>query len=215
MGNNPNCNPTQADHAATHTALPSDSRAVLRASVMLKCPLETPQLWQSHAMWGWSIMPQLSHLYSQWCSTNQAGCGSGQPGLVVGNPVHGREVEIRWSLRSFSTQAILWFYETGGVMMHSICGTVLDGDRWRGTSTRVDFTFRPLAVGLVNSSQAHSPLGIISPQIRTVSSGALRHLPTKEDLSYKGWQPAQCSANNKSTELQADNSTRQPNANKA
>jgi len=45
------------------------------------------------------------------CVQGQAGCGSGQPGLVVGNPVHGRGFETRWSLWSFSTQAILWFYE--------------------------------------------------------------------------------------------------------
>ena len=37
----------------------------------------------------------------------QAGCGSGQPGLVVGDPAHSRGVETRWSLWSFSTQAIL------------------------------------------------------------------------------------------------------------
>ena len=42
----------------------------------------------------------------------QAGCGSGQPGLVVGDPAYGRGVESRWSLRSFSTQAILWFYDS-------------------------------------------------------------------------------------------------------
>ena len=36
----------------------------------------------------------------------QAGCGSGQPGLVVGDPAHSRGVETRWSLRSFPTQAI-------------------------------------------------------------------------------------------------------------
>jgi len=36
----------------------------------------------------------------------QAGCGSGQPGLVVGDPAHSRRVESR-SLWSFSTQAIL------------------------------------------------------------------------------------------------------------
>jgi len=41
----------------------------------------------------------------------QAGCGSGQPGLAVGNPACGRGVETRWPLWSFSTQAILWFYE--------------------------------------------------------------------------------------------------------
>jgi len=37
----------------------------------------------------------------------QAGCGSGQPGLVVGDPAHSRGVETRQSLLSFSTQAIL------------------------------------------------------------------------------------------------------------
>ena len=41
----------------------------------------------------------------------QAGCGSGQPGLLVGDPAHSRGVETRWSLRSSSTQAILGFYE--------------------------------------------------------------------------------------------------------
>jgi len=46
----------------------------------------------------------------------QAGCGSGQPGLVVGDPAHSRGVETRWSLWSFATQAILWFYtELSGV----------------------------------------------------------------------------------------------------
>jgi len=42
----------------------------------------------------------------------QAGCGSGQPGLVVGNLAHSRGVETTWSLRSFSTQAILWVYDS-------------------------------------------------------------------------------------------------------
>ena len=37
----------------------------------------------------------------------QAGCGSGQPGLVVGDPAHSKGVETRRSLWSFSTQAIL------------------------------------------------------------------------------------------------------------
>ena len=41
----------------------------------------------------------------------QAECGSGQPGLVVGDSAHSRGVETGWSLWSFSTQAILWFYE--------------------------------------------------------------------------------------------------------
>jgi len=42
----------------------------------------------------------------------QAGCGSGQPGLVVGDPAHGKGVETWWSLWSFSTQAILWFCDS-------------------------------------------------------------------------------------------------------
>ena len=33
-------------------------------------------------------------------------------GLEVGDPAHGRGVDTRWSLRFFSTQAILWFYDT-------------------------------------------------------------------------------------------------------
>jgi len=41
----------------------------------------------------------------------RAGCGSGQPGLAVGNPAHSRGVETGCSLWSFSTQASLWFYE--------------------------------------------------------------------------------------------------------
>ena len=39
----------------------------------------------------------------------QAGCSSGQPALEVGNTAQSRGVETRWSLRSFSAQAILWF----------------------------------------------------------------------------------------------------------
>ena len=39
-----------------------------------------------------------------------AGSGSAQPGLLVGDPVHlAGGVETPWSLRSFSTQAILSF----------------------------------------------------------------------------------------------------------
>ena len=33
------------------------------------------------------------------------------PGGIQGNPTHRREVETRWSLWSFSSQAILWFYD--------------------------------------------------------------------------------------------------------
>jgi len=36
------------------------------------------------------------------------GCGSGQPGLEVGEPAHSRGVETRWPLWFLSTQAILW-----------------------------------------------------------------------------------------------------------
>ena len=42
----------------------------------------------------------------------QAGCGSEQPGLVDGDPAQSRGVETSWSLWSFSTQAILWFYDS-------------------------------------------------------------------------------------------------------
>ena len=42
---------------------------------------------------------------------DQAGCGSGQPGLVVGDPAHSRGVETQWSLWLFSAQAILWLYD--------------------------------------------------------------------------------------------------------
>ena len=42
----------------------------------------------------------------------QSGCGSGQPGLVVGNPAHSRGVETAWSLWSFSTQVVLWFCDS-------------------------------------------------------------------------------------------------------
>ena len=38
----------------------------------------------------------------------QVGCGSGQPGLLVGDPAHSRRFE---TLRSFSTQAIVSFYD--------------------------------------------------------------------------------------------------------
>ena len=51
---------------------------------------------------------------------NQAGCGTGQPGLVVGNPTHSRGVETRWSLWSFTTQAILCYDPTTlTVLVHS------------------------------------------------------------------------------------------------
>jgi len=42
------------------------------------------------------------------CIQGQAGCGSGPPGLVVGDPAHSRGLKTRWSLRSLSIQAILW-----------------------------------------------------------------------------------------------------------
>jgi len=42
--------------------------------------------------------------------------GSGQPGLVVGEPAHGRGVETRWLLWFFSTQSILCFYEIQSVL---------------------------------------------------------------------------------------------------
>ena len=42
----------------------------------------------------------------------KAGCGSGQPDLVVGDSAHSRGLKTRWSWRSLSTQAILWFYDS-------------------------------------------------------------------------------------------------------
>ena len=54
------------------------------------------------------IFNKLKNVFLSLC---QAGCGSGQPDLVVGDPAHSRGVETRWSLWSFSTQAILWFYD--------------------------------------------------------------------------------------------------------
>ena len=38
--------------------------------------------------------------------------GRDSPGLVVGDPAHSKGVETRWSLWSFSTQAILWFCDS-------------------------------------------------------------------------------------------------------
>jgi len=40
---------------------------------------------------------------------DQAGCVSGQPGLVVGDPAHSKGVETRWSLWSLSTQTIPFY----------------------------------------------------------------------------------------------------------
>ena len=49
------------------------------------------------------------HVIWIWWMWLHAGCDSGQPGLVVGDPAHSRGVETGWSLWSFLTQAILWF----------------------------------------------------------------------------------------------------------
>ena len=56
-----------------------------------------------------------------WLSQSQSGCGSGQPGLVIGNCAHSRGIETRWSLWSFSTQAILWFFVFGFVSQLPCC----------------------------------------------------------------------------------------------
>jgi len=53
-----------------------------------------------------SLLPKIST-----AEEHEAGCGFGQPGQVVGNPVHVRGVETRWPFRSFSTQAILWLHD--------------------------------------------------------------------------------------------------------
>jgi len=54
---------------------------------------------------------------------SQTGCGSGQPGLMVGDPAHSRGVETQWSLWSFSTQAILWY---AGLWYDSVWYDILD-----------------------------------------------------------------------------------------
>jgi len=61
----------------------------------------------------WSLTTSFSLNWGFFCGCpipggiqGQAGCSSGQPDLVVGNPAHGRGVETQWSLWSFSTQAI-------------------------------------------------------------------------------------------------------------
>jgi len=50
----------------------------------------------------WGMASSLEHAVKGGCVCpvpggipSQAGCGSGQPGLVVGNPAHGRGGEIR------------------------------------------------------------------------------------------------------------------------
>ena len=56
-----------------------------------------------------SVGAQAVHVFCNLQKINfQAGCDSGHPGLVAGDPAHNRGVETRWSLRCFSTQAILW-----------------------------------------------------------------------------------------------------------
>jgi len=44
----------------------------------------------------------MTKYYNSWSSK--------QPGLVEDVPTHGRGVGTRWSLRSFPTLTILWFY---------------------------------------------------------------------------------------------------------
>jgi len=78
------------------------------------------QKWSTVALWRWGGHPEggdaLEQVAQGGCGCpipggiqGQAACGSGQFGLVVGDPAHSRGVETRWSLWSFSTQAILWF----------------------------------------------------------------------------------------------------------
>ena len=43
----------------------------------------------------------------------QAGCGSGQPGLVVGDPAHSRGVETRWLTGPFQPRP---FYDSMSLM---------------------------------------------------------------------------------------------------
>jgi len=55
----------------------------------------------------WSPSPVLCSQKWQTNIQGQAGCGSGQPSLVVGDPTHSRGDETRQSLWPFLTQAML------------------------------------------------------------------------------------------------------------
>ena len=49
----------------------------------------------------------------------QVGCGSGQPGLVVGDPAHSRGLEVDEHCGPFPTQAILSFYDSMCMLLHA------------------------------------------------------------------------------------------------
>ena len=86
-------------HATFLNFMPRKDHSVLQHSVVQSCL--TLQVTQGGC--GCSIPGGIQ---------GQAVCGSWQPGLVVGDTAHSRGVETRWSLWSFSTQAILRFYDS-------------------------------------------------------------------------------------------------------
>jgi len=57
----------------------------------------------------------------------QAGCGSGQPGLLVGNPAHSRGLELdercgSFQPRPFYDSVIPWFYDSMFLWFYGSCG---------------------------------------------------------------------------------------------
>jgi len=49
-----------------------------------------------------------------WKCSRPGWTGLWEPGLVEGVPAHSRAFVTRWSVRSFLTQTVLWFYQRSG-----------------------------------------------------------------------------------------------------
>lgn len=85
----------------------SKNKMLLLINFQMSCFLETGKVAKNicmkieHADWSMNLLMPLG----------QTGCGSGRPGLVVGDPARNRGVETSWSL-SFLTETILWFYDS-------------------------------------------------------------------------------------------------------
>ena len=56
----------------------------------------------------------------------QAGCGSGQPGLLVGDPAHSRGLEL---MVAFSTQSILGFCDSRKKKHMMFCSSALSREQ--------------------------------------------------------------------------------------
>lgn len=84
----------------------SKNKMLLLINFQMSCFLETGKVAKNicmkieHADWSMNLLMPLG----------QTGCGSGRPGLVVGDPARNRGVETSWSL-SFLTETILWFFK--------------------------------------------------------------------------------------------------------